>query len=161
LESWMFKKRYDNIFSLNEDWNNLGIPDGQLYEWETDSTYIRKPPFINHEVIRKSNYEGTRTLLMLGDSVTTDHISPAGRINIYGPAGDYLREHGVSPRHFNSYPSIRGNYEVMLRGAFANVRLRNKIVPDMEGGYTTYFPTNETITVFEASECYKRDGTPL
>ncbi|WP_068672426.1 aconitate hydratase AcnA [Oceanobacillus sp. Castelsardo] len=161
LESEMFKKRYDNIFSLNDDWNELEIADGQLYKWDPKSTYIRKPPFIDNELIHKSCLEGTRALLMLGDSVTTDHISPAGRIKTHGPAGDYLKENQVSPRYFNSYPSRRGNFEVMHRAAFANVRLRNQIVPDMEGGYTTYFPTNETMTVFEASERYKQVGTPL
>ncbi|MFD1065194.1 aconitate hydratase AcnA [Oceanobacillus locisalsi] len=161
LESGMFKKRYHNIFSINDDWNNLEISENQLYQWEPSSTYIRKPPFIEHEVIQQSNLEGTRMLLMLGDSITTDHISPAGRIKMHGPAGEYLKENGVSPRHFNSYPSRRGNFEVMHRAAFANVRLRNQIVPEMEGGYTTYFPANETMTVFEASERYKQDGTPL
>lgn len=161
LESEMFKERYSNIFSVNGDWNEMEIPDGQIYKWDPESTYIRKPPFIDHELIQKSSLDGTRALLMLDDSITTDHISPAGRIKTDGPAGDYLKESGVTPRRFNSYPSRRGNFEVMQRGAFANVRLRNQIVPDIEGGYTTYFPTNETMTVFEASECYKKDGIPL
>lgn len=161
LEPEMFKKRYDDIFTLNEDWNELEIPEGQLYKWDPESTYIRKPPFIDQGLIYKSSYDGSRALLMLGDSVTTDHISPAGRIKTNGPAGEYLKENGVSPRHFNSYPSRRGNFEVMHRAAFANVRLRNEIAPEMEGGYTTYLPTGETMTVFEAAKRYKQDGTPL
>ena len=161
LESSMFKKNYDQIFTRNEDWNELEIPSGQIYQWDPESTYIRKPPFLNQAVIQKSNQDRTRILLMLGDSITTDHISPAGRIKTDGPAATYLMEHGVTPRKFNSYPSRRGNYEVMQRGAFANVRIRNQLFPDMEGGYTTYFPTNEVMTVYEAAKRYEQDGTPL
>ena len=161
LESSMFKKNYDQIFTRNEDWNELEIPSGQIYQWDPESTYIRKPPFLNQAVIQKSNLDRTRILLMLGDSITTDHISPAGRIKTDGPAATYLTEHGVTPRKFNSYPSRRGNYEVMQRGAFANVRIRNQLLPDMEGGYTTYFPTNEVMTVYEAAKRYEQDGTPL
>lgn len=161
LESSMFKKNYDQIFTRNEDWNELEIPSGQIYQWDPESTYIRKPPFLNQAVIQKSNLDRTRILLMLGDSITTDHISPAGRIKTDGPAATYLMEHGVTPRKFNSYPSRRGNYEVMQRGAFANVRIRNQLLPDMEGGYTTYFPTNEVMTVYEAAKRYEQDGTPL
>ena len=161
LESSMFKKNYDQIFTRNEDWNELEIPSGQIYQWDPESTYIRKPPFLNQAVIQKSNLDRTRILLMLGDSITTDHISPAGRTKTDGPAATYLMEHGVTPRKFNSYPSRRGNYEVMQRGAFANVRIRNQLLPDMEGGYTTYFPTNEVMTVYEAAKRYEQDGTPL
>ena len=161
LESSMFKKNYDQIFTRNEDWNELEIPSGQIYQWDPESTYIRKPPFLNQAVIQKSNLDRTRILLMLGDSITTDHISPAGRIKTDGPAATYLMEHGVTPRKFNSYPSRRGNYEVMQRGSFANVRIRNQLLPDMEGGYTTYFPTNEVMTVYEAAKRYEQDGTPL
>ena len=161
LESSMFKKNYDQIFTRNEDWNELEIPSGQIYQWDPESTYIRKPPFLNQAVIQKSNQDRTRILLMLGDSITTDHISPAGRIKTDGPAATYLTEHGVTPRKFNSYPSRRGNYEVMQRGSFANVRIRNQLLPDMEGGYTTYFPTNEVMTVYEAAKRYEQDGTPL
>ena len=161
LESSMFKKNYDQIFTRNEDWNELEIPSGQIYQWDPESTYIRKPPFLNQAVIQKSNLDRTRILLMLGDSITTDHISPAGRIKTDGPAATYLTEHGVTPRKFNSYPSRRGNYEVMQRGSFANVRIRNQLLPDMEGGYTTYFPTNEVMTVYEAAKRYEQDGTPL
>ncbi|MCG1009651.1 aconitate hydratase AcnA [Salinicoccus sp. ID82-1] len=160
IDSTMFKKSYDDIMVRNERWNNLTPVDSRNYSWDRDSTYIQKPPFLNEDLIPDS-LEGSRILLMLGDSVTTDHISPSGRIKVDGPAGNYLSDKGVSPRAFNSYPSRRGNYLVMERAAFANVRVRNRLVPDIEGGFTRYLPTGEVMDVFEAAQKYKDDGTPL
>lgn len=159
INSNMFKKRYENIMKDNVDWNNLEIATGKLYDWDSDSTYIQKPPFLDSNTA--DTVDGSRILLMLGDSVTTDHISPSGRISVTGPTGDYLMGKDISPRHFNSYPSRRGNFEVMVRAAFANVRLRNRLVPEKEGGYTVYFPDHAVMSVYEAAEKYKADGIPL
>ncbi|HEX6387709.1 MAG TPA: aconitate hydratase AcnA [Anaerolineae bacterium] len=164
LKPEMFKEQYANVHTGNETWNAIPTRGGDLYDWDPDSTYIQKPPFfvdLTPEVQPISNIEGARVLVKVGDSVTTDHISPAGAISRNSPAAEYLMEHGVEPRDFNSYGSRRGNDRVMTRGTFANVRLRNQMAPGTEGGWTTYLPTGECITIFNASLKYKQDGTPL
>ncbi|MFZ1009044.1 MAG: aconitate hydratase [Candidatus Sulfotelmatobacter sp.] len=159
----MFSKSYAEVFSGDERWRGLDIPKGQTYAWEKDSTYIRRAPYF--EGIKRlpspvKEISGARVLAVLGDSVTTDHISPAGSIKKDGPAGKYLQEHGVKPADFNSYGSRRGNHEVMVRGTFANVRLRNKLV-NTEGGFTRHLPTNQEMSIFDASQKYIAEGTPL
>jgi aconitate hydratase len=158
-----FRQNYARIFEGEEAWKALPAPTGDLYAWDANSTYIRKAPFfegITREVPPLRDIEGARVLLMLGDSITTDHISPAGSIPSTSPAGQYLIAQGVSPKDFNSYGARRGNHEVMIRGTFANVRLRNKLV-DREGGWTLYHPTGEVLTVYEASMRYQKEGIPL
>ena len=159
----MFSKSYAEVFAGDERWRGLSIPKGQTYAWEKDSTYIRRAPYFDDMKIKPSPVQditNARVLAVLGDSVTTDHISPAGSIKKDGPAGKYLQEHGVKPADFNSYGSRRGNHEVMVRGTFANVRLRNKLV-STEGGYTRHLPTNQEMSIFDASQKYIAEGTPL
>ncbi len=159
----MFSKSYADVFAGDERWRGLSVPKGQTYAWEKDSTYIRRAPYFDEMKIQPSpckEITGARVLALLGDSVTTDHISPAGSIKKDGPAGKYLQEHGVKPADFNSYGSRRGNHEVMVRGTFANVRLRNKLV-QTEGGYTRHLPTNTEMSIFDASQKYIAEGTPL
>jgi len=159
----MFSKTYAEVFEGDERWRGLKIPKGQTYAWEEDSTYIRRAPYFEGMKIKPSPVEEikrARVLAVLGDSVTTDHISPAGSIKKDSPAGKYLQEHGVKPADFNSYGSRRGNHEVMVRGTFANVRLRNKLV-NLEGGFTRHLPTNEEMSIFDASQKYQAEGTPL
>jgi len=159
----MFTKSYADVFAGDERWRGLSVPKGQTYAWEKDSTYIRRAPYFDDMKIKPSAVEeikGARVLAVLGDSVTTDHISPAGSIKKDSPAGKYLQEHGVKPGDFNSYGSRRGNHEVMVRGTFANVRLRNKLV-SAEGGFTRYLPTNQEMSIFDASQKYQAEGTPL
>jgi aconitate hydratase len=159
----MFRKSYGEVFKGDDHWRSLPIPEGQTYDWEGDSTYIRKAPYFDGMGLTPPAVEeisGARVLAVLGDSVTTDHISPAGSIKKDGPAGKYLMERGVKPADFNSYGSRRGNHEVMVRGTFANVRLRNKLV-STEGGYTRHLPTNEEMSIFDASAKYQAAGTPL
>ncbi|MGB8580174.1 MAG: aconitate hydratase AcnA [Candidatus Sulfotelmatobacter sp.] len=159
----MFSKSYAEVFSGDERWRGLSVPKGQTYAWEKDSTYIRRAPYFDDMKIQPSPVEdirSARVLAVLGDSVTTDHISPAGSIKKDGPAGKYLQEHGVKPADFNSYGSRRGNHEVMVRGTFANVRLRNKLV-STEGGFTRHLPTNQEMSIFDASQKYQAEGTPL
>ncbi|MFZ0773511.1 MAG: aconitate hydratase [Candidatus Sulfotelmatobacter sp.] len=159
----MFSKSYAEVFAGDERWRGLNIPKGQTYAWEKDSTYIRRAPYFEGMKLQPSPVEeikGARVLAVLGDSVTTDHISPAGSIKKDGPAGKYLQEHGVKPADFNSYGSRRGNHEVMVRGTFANVRLRNKLV-NVEGGFTRHLPTNQEMSIFDASQKYQSDRTPL
>lgn len=158
-----FKKNYDEIFEGNEIWRNLEVPDDKIYKWDDDSTYIKEVPFfrnLSDEPKLLKNIEGARALLVLGDSITTDHISPAGAFSESSAAGKYLRSRGVEKKHFNSYGSRRGNDEVMVRGTFANVRINNQL-SDKEGGYTTHLPTGVGMTVFEASEKYIKEKTPL
>ncbi len=158
-----FKKNYDEIFEGNEIWKNLEIPKGKLYDWDETSTYIKEIPFfkgISAEPKPLQNIENATALLVLGDSITTDHISPAGAFNEKSAAGKYLLSKGVAKEDFNSYGSRRGNDEVMVRGTFANVRIKNKLA-DKEGGYTKYLPTGEEMTVFEASEKYRESNIPL
>jgi aconitate hydratase len=159
----MFAKSYAEVFEGDERWRGLSVPKGQTYAWEKDSTYIRRAPYFDDMKIQPSpvsDIHAARVLAVLGDSVTTDHISPAGSIKKDGPAGKYLQEHGVKPADFNSYGSRRGNHEVMVRGTFANVRLRNKLV-SVEGGFTRYLPTNQEMSIFDASQKYIAEGTPL
>ncbi len=160
----MFNEQYGNVYDGNETWNAIPSTDNPVYEWEADSTYIQEPPFfvdlpVHPDPIKP--IEKARVLVNGGDSVTTDHISPAGAIAVNSPAGQYLIDKDVSPQYFNSYGSRRGNDQVMTRGTFANVRLRNKLVPGSEGGVTYYLPTMEETTVYEASLKYQVDGTPL
>ena len=163
ISSEMFSKSYAEVFQGDERWRGLQIPKGETYAWEKDSTYIRRAPYFDDMAVKASPLEEikkARVLAVLGDSVTTDHISPAGSIKKDSPTGKYLQEHGVKPADFNSYGSRRGNHEVMVRGTFANVRLRNKLV-QTEGGFTRHLPTNTEMSIFDASEKYRADSTPL
>ncbi|OAD91731.1 aconitate hydratase 1 [Aequorivita soesokkakensis] len=158
-----FKKNYDEIFDGNEIWRNLEVPDDKIYKWDDDSTYIKEVPFfrdLSDEPKELKNIKGARALLVLGDSITTDHISPAGAFAEDSAAGQYLKSRGVEKKNFNSYGSRRGNDEVMVRGTFANVRIKNQLA-EQEGGYTTYLPTGEEMTVYEAAQKYINDKTPL
>jgi aconitate hydratase len=161
----MFANDYADVFAGDERWRSLPTPEGDTFAWDEDSTYVRKAPYFDgmpEEPTAVEDIEGARVLLKLGDSVTTDHISPAGAIKKDSPAGRYLAEHGVEQRDFNSYGSRRGNHEVMIRGTFANIRLRNQLAPGTEGGFTRDFTKDgEVTTVFEASENYVAAGTPL
>ncbi|WP_138494928.1 aconitate hydratase AcnA [Paenibacillus pinistramenti] len=160
----MFRSKYENVFTQNERWNSIPVPEGELYEWDEKSTYIANPPFFEHIAdglkdigeIRKA-----RVLALLGDSVTTDHISPAGNISPSSPAGLYLTEHGVDRKDFNSYGSRRGNHDVMMRGTFANIRIRNQVAPGTEGGVTKYLPTDEVMSIYDASMKYQNEGNNL
>ena len=159
----MFAKSYAEVFAGDERWRGLNVPKGETYAWDRDSTYIRRAPYFDDITVKPApvkEIHGARALAVLGDSVTTDHISPAGSIKKDGPAGKYLQEHGVKPADFNSYGSRRGNHEVMVRGTFANVRLRNKLVAT-EGGFTRHLPTNAEMSIFEASQKYQAEGAPL
>lgn len=163
LDSKSFKEKYKTIFDGDEQWYNLEIPEGEVYKWKDDSTYIKEVPFfknISSEASDTSNITGAKVLLKFGDSITTDHISPAGAIGEESPAGKYLKSKGVEKKEFNSYGSRRGNHEVMIRGTFANVRLQNQLV-EKEGGWTVYHPDNELMTVFDASLKYLENKTPL
>jgi aconitate hydratase len=163
ISAEMFRKSYAEVYSGDERWRSLAIPKGDVYAWEKDSTYIRKAPYFDDMALKPSAIEdikGARVLAVLGDSITTDHISPAGSIKKDGPAGKYLIAHGVQPADFNSYGSRRGNHEVMVRGTFANVRLRNKMV-NTEGGYTRHLPDGTEMSIFEASEKYHAEKVPL
>ncbi|WP_284535288.1 aconitate hydratase [Nocardioides sp. T2.26MG-1] len=165
ITSEMFSTDYADVFAGDEQWRSLPTPEGKTFAWDPESTYVRKPPYFDgmpDEPEPVSDIEGARVLLKLGDSVTTDHISPAGAIKKDSPAGRYLAEHGVEQRDFNSYGSRRGNHEVMIRGTFANIRLRNQLAPGTEGGFTRDFTGDgDVTTVFEASEKYLASGTPL
>jgi aconitate hydratase len=158
-----FTTQYGRIWDGDENWRDLPTPAGPVYEWDPDSTYVREPPFFEGlDVAREiGDIEGARVLVKVGDSITTDHISPAGTIKADSPAGEYLRERGVEPVDFNSYGSRRGNHEVMMRGTFANIRLRNELAPGTEGSYTTHLPTGEVTSIFGAAERYREAGTPL
>ena len=158
-----FAKNYGEIFEGNEIWKNLIVPDDKLYVWDQASTYIKEAPFfynISDRAAPLNDIHNARTLLMLGDSITTDHISPAGQFNEFSSAGDYLISRGVEKVNFNSYGSRRGNDDVMVRGTFANVRLKNKLA-QKEGGFTTHLPTGEEMSVYDASVKYKQTETPL
>ncbi len=160
----MFRQQYGNVYDGNPDWNAIPVSGGDSYAWSGDSTYIQNPPYfegMTREVPALSSIHGARALALLGDSVTTDHISPAGSIPKDSPAGRYLIEHGVEPRDFNSYGARRGNHEVMMRGTFANIRLRNAMVPGVEGGYTAHQPSGEQQSIYDAAMRYKEDGVPL
>ncbi len=164
IDSEIFKKEYATVTDGDQNWQHLKFPTGDTYQWEKDSTYIRKAPYFDGMPARPApvqEIKGARVLAVLGDSVTTDHISPAGSIKLNGPAGKYLVEHGVKPVDFNSYGSRRGNHEVMVRGTFANVRLRNKLAPGTEGGVTRLLPEGEGMSIFDASVKYAERGVPL
>jgi aconitate hydratase len=164
ITSDMFRKTYGEVFHGDQHWRSLPVPKGETYAWEKDSTYIRKAPYFDEMGLTPSPIEDIRDaqlLAILGDSVTTDHISPAGSIKKDSPAGKYLIEHGVKPADFNSYGSRRGNHEVMVRGTFANVRLRNKLVPNLEGGFTRHFPDGQEMSIFDASMKYQAERVPL
>jgi aconitate hydratase len=163
ISSDMFSKSYGEVFQGDERWRGLDVPEGETYAWDAHSTYIQRAPYFDDMEVKPARVEEikrARVLAVLGDSVTTDHISPAGSIKKDSPAGKYLQEHGVNPADFNSYGSRRGNHEVMVRGTFANVRLRNKLV-QTEGGFTSHLPTNTEMSIFDASEKYREAGTPL
>ncbi|WP_276247453.1 aconitate hydratase AcnA [Haladaptatus sp. YSMS36] len=160
----MFKEKYADVFEGDERWEALEAPTGDVYEWDPTSTYIREPPFFKDFPLEKpgvSDIADARCLMLLGDTVTTDHISPAGPFSSNQPAGRWLLDQGVEPVDFNTYGSRRGNHEVMMRGTFANVRIRNEMLDDVEGGYTIHFPTNDETTVFDASGRYRDEDTPL
>jgi aconitate hydratase len=160
-----FVERYAVVLDGPPQWREISFEPADRYQWDPDSTYVRLPPFFDGVEVGDpappTDIEGARVLCLLGDSVTTDHISPAGAIALDGPAAKYLEEHGVSPRDFNSYGSRRGNHEVMMRGTFANIRLRNLLAPGTEGGVTRYLPTNEQASIYDASMKYQAEGTPL
>src|SRR5207244_8209023 len=160
----MFSRTYADVFTGDPAWRELPVPEGDLFAWDPDSTYVRRPPYfdgMSREEERVEDFAGARCLVMVGDSVTTDHISPAGAIKPDSPAGKYLVEHGVERKDFNSYGSRRGNHEVMVRGTFANVRLRNQLVPGSEGTWTVHLPSGEEMTIFDASQRYLAERVPL
>ena len=164
IDAGMFREKYRDVFKGDERWQALPAPSGDLFQWEADSTYIRRPPFFDDLDMTPTplaDIAGARVLAVLGDSVTTDHISPAGSIPADGPAGKYLMAHGVQPRDFNSFGARRGNHEVMMRGTFANIRLRNQLVPGTEGGWTVHLPGGEQMSIYDAAMKYKADGVPL
>ena len=164
VRSEMFKRVYAEVFEGDENWRAIPAPTGERYEWDPASTYIKSPPFfesLSLEPEALKNIVGARALAVLGHTVTTDHISPAGAISPQSPAGQYLLSLGVQPKDFNSYGARRGNHEVMIRGTFANIRLRNALVPDVEGGYTVHLPDRERMTIFDAAMRYKAEGVPL
>jgi aconitate hydratase len=159
----MYRRTYADVFTGDEHWAALPVPEGGLFAWDSDSTYVRLPPYfegMSPEPGTVDDIAGARCLVMVGDSVTTDHISPAGAIKPDSPAGRYLIEHGVERKEFNSYGSRRGNHEVMVRGTFANVRLRNLLVPGSEGTWTVHLPDGEETTIYEAAERYRAGGVP-
>jgi aconitate hydratase len=163
LDPEIYKEQYADVYTGNEQWNDVEVPSGDLYEWDTDSTYIQEPSFfkdMGSEAEDLKDIQGARVLVKVGDSVTTDHISPAGAIPSKMPAGQYLIQKGVDPRDFNSYGSRRGNHEVMVRGTFGNIRLRNQLV-EREGGYTVHLPDGEETTIYEASLKYEEENVPL
>ncbi|CAH1218755.1 Aconitate/2-methylaconitate hydratase [Paenibacillus plantiphilus] len=159
----MFRSKYENVFTQNERWNAIDVPQGESYEWDAKSTYIQNPPFFENlgEVGDISDIKNSNVLALLGDSVTTDHISPAGNITVKSPGGKYLIDNGVPQVDFNSYGSRRGNHEVMMRGTFANIRIRNQVAPGTEGGVTTYLPTGEVMSIYDASMQYQKNGSNL
>ncbi len=165
LRADVFAENYKSVFDGDEKWRSLDAQPSDAYPWDPSSTYVRRPPYFDGMSVeppaQRSPIGTMKALAVLGDSVTTDHISPAGSIKLDSPAGKYLVEHGVEPKLFNSYGSRRGNHEVMMRGTFANVRLRNQLAPGTEGGFTTYLPTGEVTTIFDAAMKYAADGTPL
>ena len=167
LRSEMFTKQYGEVFDGDERWNEMAVPGGETYAWDPESTYVKLPPYfvgMPAEPAPVADLSGARCLALVGDSITTDHISPAGAIKRDSPAGKYLQDNGVAPKDFNSYGSRRGNHEVMMRGTFANVRFRNQLVPSLEGGFTLHFGPDGTetpMTIFDASMRYREEGVPL
>ncbi|MCH8505929.1 MAG: aconitate hydratase, partial [Ectothiorhodospiraceae bacterium] len=159
----MFQERYADVFAGDRNWQGIDISESENYDW-APSTYIANPPYFKGMSMEEPgvpSIKDARVLVFVGDSITTDHISPAGAIKPDSPAGKYLQEQGVEPKEFNSYGSRRGNHEVMMRGTFANVRLRNKMAPGTEGGWTTHVPSGDVMSIFDASMKYQQDNTPL
>jgi len=164
VQTDLYETEYKRIFEGDSFWNDLIVPEGKTFGWEGDSTYIRKPPYFNdfdRNPKARTDIRKARVLLMLGDTVTTDHISPAGAIPDHYPAGRYLMEKGVQPSDFNSYGSRRGNHEVMMRGTFGNIRIRNNLVSPKEGGFTRKFPEAKEMSVYEAATAYCKENTPV
>eukprot|EP01092_Planopodium_desertum_P003632 TRINITY_DN1675_c0_g1_i1.p1 TRINITY_DN1675_c0_g1~~TRINITY_DN1675_c0_g1_i1.p1 ORF type:complete len:373 (-),score=139.15 TRINITY_DN1675_c0_g1_i1:382-1500(-) len=164
ISASMYKDRYDNIFAGPKPWQEIEVTEGETFEWDGKSTYVQNPPyFVNmaKEPGAFSEVHGARPLLILADSVTTDHISPAGSIKEESPAGEYLKAHGVAVRDFNSYGARRGNHEVMMRGTFANIRIRNEMAPGTEGGVSVHYPSGEQGWVYDVAMRYQAEGTPL
>jgi aconitate hydratase len=160
----MFSREYADVFTGDENWNALNVAVTERYGWDPASEYVKRPPYFDGMPAAPpppQDVRGARAIAVLGDSVTTDHISPAGSIAKNSPAGRYLIERGIEARDFNSYGARRGNHEVMVRGTFANVRLRNALVPEIEGGVTRYLPSNEELSIYDAALKYRADGTPL
>jgi aconitate hydratase len=160
----MFQSSYAGVFEGDANWKGIDSPEGEIYTWDDASTYVKNPPYFDGmtaEPAAVTEIEGARALALLGDSVTTDHISPAGGIAMDSPAAAYLQAQGVKPSDFNSYGSRRGNHEVMMRGTFANIRLRNQLAPGTEGGWTKHQPSGEQMSIFDASLKYRQEGTPL
>jgi aconitate hydratase len=160
----MFEHEYAHVFDGDKNWQSLSIPTGGIYQWDETSTYIKKPPYFDNMVdpgAPLQDFHQMRVLALLGDSVTTDHISPAGAIPKDGPAGKYLMAQGVQPADFNSYGARRGNHEVMVRGTLANIRLRNQLAPGTEGGVTRHLPDGEPMFIYDASLQYQKEGVPL
>jgi aconitate hydratase len=164
LSPEMFKEQYANVFDGNETWNDVPVTGGDLYEFDPESTYIKEPPFffdLTPEEPSIQPIQGARVLAVLGDSVTTDHISPASAIPASGPAGQWLIAHDVEIRDFNTFGARRGNHEVLMRGTFGNIRIRNRLVPGVEGGYTVHHATGEQMSIYDAAMRYQTEGTPL
>jgi aconitate hydratase len=164
VHSEMFRRRYAHVYKGDERWSEIEVKGGETYGWPAGSTYIQNPPYfegMSMEPKPLTDIDSARALSVFGDSITTDHISPAGAIKPDSPAGRYLLEHQVSRGEFNSYGSRRGNHEVMMRGTFANIRIRNRMLDNVEGGFTKYLPTGETMPIYDAAMAYKHDGTPL
>ena len=164
IDSDMFQSSYASVFEGDDNWKGIDSPEGQIYTWDGDSTYVKNPPYFDGMTLEPAptaDITNARVLALLGDSVTTDHISPAGSIALDSPAADYLQAQGVSPGDFNSYGSRRGNHEVMMRGTFANIRLRNQLAPGTEGGWTRHQPSGEQMTIFDAAQRYAGEKTPL
>ena len=164
VTSAQFQRSYAHVFAGDEEWQHMPAPTGELYQWRGDSTYIKEPPFFADMALTPApltDIRQARVLAVFGDSVTTDHISPAGSISSDSPAARYLMELGVEKNDFNSYGARRGNHEVMMRGTFANIRIRNKLVPDVEGGYTSHLPDGEQMSIYDAAMKYQGEGVPL
>ena len=164
IDSAMFESSYSNVFEGDDNWKTINVTESELYQWDPSSTYIKHPPYFERMTKKKEelrNIHSARVLALLGDSITTDHISPAGAIKHDSPAGEYLIQHGVEASQFNSYGSRRGNHEVMMRGTFANVRLRNQLVTGTEGGWTIHIPTGQEMSIFDAAMLYKESNVPL
>jgi aconitate hydratase len=163
VSSDQFDFEYGRIFAGDEKWKSMPAPTGTLYDWDSDSTYVREPPYFLDAGVpaAPSDVAKARVLALFGDSITTDHISPAGAITVNSPAGKYLVEHSVAPAEFNSFGSRRGNHEVMMRGTFGNIRLRNLMVPGVEGPWTIHVPTGDRMSIYDAAMRYQQEGTPL
>jgi aconitate hydratase len=160
----MFRRRYADVYRGDDQWRAIDVTGGATYGWPSQSTYIQNPPYFAGMTMTPKapgDISDARALAIFGDSITTDHISPAGAIKPDSPAGRYLLENGVSRAEFNSYGARRGNHEVMMRGTFANIRIRNRMLDNVEGGFTCYLPTGEVMAIYDAAMAYKHDGTPL